>query len=152
MPHSTVRRTSLSNRFTIITLNEPQAAQLAWAVAEVDPEFVLALDPDGGQWEVYDEDYVDLLFTIDEPYLVQVPGEIERMFGSTVGLDFTSLPEEPPTYWQDVNVGTPGEGERAAARFTQLAAHLGLGTVVDHEPVVAHLGDDDTILRPEWSN
>lgn len=140
----------MSNRFTIITLNAPQPAQIAWAIAEVNPEFVLAIDPELEQWEVYDERRVDLLFTIDEPYLVQVPGEIERMFGSTVGLDFTSLPGEPATFWQDVNVATSGAGEVAAARFSQLAAHLGLGTVVDHQPVVAHLGDPDTILRTEW--
>jgi hypothetical protein len=140
----------LSNRFTVITLNAPDPAQIAWAIAEVDPQFVLAVDPGSERWEVYDEEQSHLLFTIDEPYLVQVPGEIERLFGSNVGLDLSALPEEPATYWQDINVTTPGPGESAAAQFAELAAHLGLGTAVDHQPVPVHLGAPDAVLRPEW--
>lgn len=144
----------MSNRFTVITLNEPESPALAWAVAEVNPEFYLVIDPESEQWEVYDVDDETPLFTVDLPYLVQVPGEMRRLFGSDAGFSFSELGGEPPTYWQDVHVARDA-GERAegaASRFAQLAAHLGLGTVVDHTAHFNHLGEPEQIMRKDWTS
>lgn len=147
----------MSSRFTVITLTEPEPAALAWAVAQINPDLILVIDPDAEQWEVYAEDGTTPLFTVDLPVYVQVPGEIRRLFGSDAGFDFTPLGGEPPTYWQDVHVaaetGEPdhwAEAESAAARFAQMAAHLGTGTAVDHTPDCRHLGEPDQLLRSEW--
>ena len=141
----------MSSRYTVITLNEPDPAALAWAVADINPDFYLVINPEKEQWEVYDTDDTTLLFLVDTPYYVQVPGEIERLFGSTAGFDFEPIGGEPPAYWMDVNAVRGSErAESAAAKFAQLCAHLGLGTAVEHGPVFTHLGDADELLRPEW--
>ncbi|GAA1347359.1 hypothetical protein [Falsarthrobacter nasiphocae] len=143
----------MSNRYTVITLNEPDPAALAWAVADINPDFYLVVSQEKQQWEVYDTDDTTLLFTVDAAYYVQVPGEIARLFGSTAGLNFEPLGGEQPTYWMDVNAVRGSErAEAAAAKFAQLCAHLGLGTAVQHGPVFTHLGEADELLRPEWKD
>jgi hypothetical protein len=141
----------MSPRFTVLTLNEPDPAAMAWAIAEINADFYLVIDQKAERWEVYDVDDTTLLFTIDTPYYVQVPGEIERAFGSTAGFNFDPLGGEAPTFWQDVHAVEGSDlAASSAARYAQLAAHLGLGTAVEHAEVFKHLGEDNTILRKEW--
>lgn len=142
----------MSNRFTIITLNEPRPVALAWAVAQINPDFYMVVDSEAEQWDVYDVDDVTPLFTMDYPYYVQVPGEIRRLFGSDAGFDFAELGEEPPVFWQEVHVAPEGgaKAESVASRFSQLAAHVSFGTTIDHTADFNHLGEPEEQLREEW--
>lgn len=142
----------MSHRFTIITLQPPEPAAWAWAAADLDPELVLTVDDAAECWRVADPTGREELFTVDVPLRVRVSGEVRRVFGHEAGFDFSGLPADPETYWNEVHVIQPSaRAESLAARFCRSVAHLGQGTCIDHDGRFTHLGETGPRQRREWA-
>ncbi|MDO5619567.1 hypothetical protein [Kocuria sp.] len=168
----------MSRTFTIITTQEPDPVAMAWAIAEISPDYWVTVDECAQVWRVDSPDQDMPIMVIETPLFVQARDEALRLFGTHGGLDATAaqeamagalrqvqseepaeseMPEtgpQPPiasTYWQDVHAVSPvPEAESAAATFAKLMAHLGVGTCIQHGPEFRHLGEEQEKLRKEW--
>lgn len=167
----------MSRTFTIITTQEPDPVAMAWAVAEINPDFWVTVDEQAQVWRVDAPDQDMPVMAIETPSYVQAPDEALRLFGTHGGLDVVAAREalqaaerensgaahdpdsageateqvSPAAYWQDVHAVSPvPEAESAAATFAKLMAHLGVGTCVQHGPEFRHLGESEDLLREEW--
>lgn len=168
----------MSRTFTIITTQEPDPVAMAWAIAEINPDYWVTVDDQAQVWRIDAPDQETPIMVIETPLFVQAPDEALRLFGTRGGLNAVAAQEaivaarrqmqetgqvseqtwdtetQIPTaftYWQDVHVVSPvPEAESAAATFAKLMAHLGVGTCVEHGPDFHHLGEEEDKLRQEW--
>jgi hypothetical protein len=141
----------MSRGYTVVTTQEPDPAAMAWAIADIDPEFLVMVDPENEVWRVMAEDGETELMIVETPSHVRVKGEMLRLFGTSAGLDIEAIDPRGWSWWQDVHaVGADPRSDAVTARFCQSMAHLGLGTCIELGPRFKHLGQTGEDLKEEW--
>lgn len=141
----------MSRAFTVISTQEPDPAAMAWAIADIDPELSITVDPELEVWRVQNESGEEDLVIIETPSRIQVTGEDLRLFGTHGGLNATELNPDGITFWQDVHaVGSDSRADAVAARYSRTMAHLGLGTCIQHGNPFTDLSQEGLEQRGEW--
>jgi hypothetical protein len=93
----------MSRGYTVVTTQEPDPAAMAWAIADIDPEFLVMVDPENEVWRVMAEDGETELMIVETPSHVRVKGEMLRLFGTSAGLDIEAIDPRGWSWWQDIN-------------------------------------------------
>lgn len=137
---------------TVVTPLAPDPAAILQLVADLDPDYRVYTNEADECWEVIHPTRAAILAVVDLPRRVRVPGELQRLWGSDLGIPQHIAEAPEGLYWLDVHTVEQSEdAERFLILFSLNLAERGHGAYVEHSPTLdafpattVHLGLADS--------
>lgn len=118
---------------TVVTPLVPDAAAVVRLLADIDPALRVLANHEDRCLEVLHPERDAVLLVVEEARSVRVPGEVERLLGSTLGFAASALEHPDGLYWLDVHLGEQSaDAERLLVLFSLNLAERGHGSYVEH--------------------
>ena len=137
---------------TIVTPLAPDPASILQLVADINPDLRVYTNDEDECWEIIHPTRTAILCVIDLPRWVRVPGELERLWGSDLGIPAEVANNPDGLFWLDIHTDEQSDdAERFMVLFAMNLSERGHGSYIEHGPTLTafpastvNLGTRDT--------